>query len=578
MFLLAAGSVTMPLPAFAQAQPVPQGAVPSRDQVNPPTAETDRAAGNVRVDSHGALPAGPCPLPEDLSVTIREVRFTAVGGGDLPPELSNLLGGITTDPSPQSIRVVCSLRDRAIERLRSARYVASVQIPQQRIADGVLRLEVVSGHVVQVRVQGEPGPYRRLLERRIAALKAMDPFNEATAERILLLSQDVPGLSVKLGLSPAGTRPGELVGDLTVDFTRIRVVANVQNYNSAPLGRESLFLHTEVYGLTGLADVTSFSGLASTDFRKQLIAQVSHAMQLAPDGLTFAVTGTLAQSRPKLLNLDLRTVSKVVQAEFRAPYIRGVNTNVSSAIGFEFAEQRTRVFGAGGSQPLFRDRIATFYSRISGATRKVAVDGHTIYAIGGNLEFRRGINALGANQPGVFIDKDGYAPSRVEGNAVAGIIRGDITGQVGIGPVFELFARGHGQYTNRPLLNYDEFAIGNLTMGRGYDPGANTGDQAIGGSFEARGNFRATPQVNGQVFAFYDIVKIKNLDTFTTEKNRTLRSVGAGFRVNAYSSARLEVTYVHPMDPPLLTGVNVRRPSDRVLVSLTTQLVPFGPR
>jgi hypothetical protein len=48
-------------------------------------------------------------------------------------------------------------------------------------------------------------------------------------------------------------------------------------------------------------------------------------------------------------------------------------------------------------------------------------------------------------------------------------------------------------------------------------------------------------------------------------------------RITAFNSARLELTYAHPMDPPLLTGTNVRRPSDKVLASLTVQLVPFGP-
>jgi hemolysin activation/secretion protein len=383
-------------------------------------------------------------------------------------------------------------------------------------------------------------------------------------------------LTVSPGTSPAGTRPGELIGDLEITFRRVRVVANVQNYNSAPLGRESAYVRTELFGLTGLGDVTSIAGLASFDFKKQLIAQVSHQMQLDSRGVTLALTGTFAESRPALTALDLRTISKVANIELAAPIRRSINTNINTMVGFEYAEQRTRVYPGGASQPLFRDRIAALYSRFTATTRKMGIDGRPAYLFGASLEFRKGLNILGANKTGQ-IDAAGYAPSRFEGSGTAAVIRADVNGQIGIGPIFELWARGHGQYTNRPLLNYDEFAIGNLTLGRGYDPGANSGDRMIGGSLEARANIKLAPTASGQLFGFYDIVKLRNLDTGTTEANRTLKSVGAGFRVTAFSSARLEVTYAHPLDPPLLTGTNVKRASDKVLASLTVQLVPFGP-
>ena len=49
-------------------------------------------------------------------------------------------------------------------------------------------------------------------------------------------------------------------------------------------------------------------------------------------------------------------------------------------------------------------------------------------------------------------------------------------------------------------------------------------------------------------------------------------------RVTLSGVARLDVTYAHPLDKPLLTGATARVPKDRVLVSLTAQLVPFGLR
>ncbi len=67
-----------------------------------------------------------------------------------------------------------------------------MQIPPQEITDGVLRLQVVTARIVEVRVRGDAGRYEPFLRRRIAAIQALDPLNEREAERILLLAATCP--------------------------------------------------------------------------------------------------------------------------------------------------------------------------------------------------------------------------------------------------------------------------------------------------------------------------------------------------------------------------------------------------
>ena len=57
-----------------------------------------------------------------------------------------------------------------------------------------------------------------------------------------------------------------------------------------------------------------------------------------------------------------------------------------------------------------------------------------------------------------------------------------------------------------------------------------------------------------------------------------LESYGGGLRLTLPGRARLDVTYAHPLDPPLLTGANAKVPKDRILVSFTTQLLPWSRR
>ena len=568
----AAGVVVLALaaqPALAQQE------APTRGELEGvPPKEVARPS-SVQVSSRG-IEAGPCPLADsDVRTTISRIEFTGPDGSALDPALAALLMGIAPVEGEQSIRNVCDLRDQAQGRLRAARYVASVQIPQQRLDGGALRLEVVSGRIVEMRVRGNAGPYENLLKSRIEALKAVAPLNEAAAERILLLASDIPGLTVRLGLSPAGGQPGDLIGELEVSYIPLRLLANVQNYNSPQLGRETGLLHAEFYGLTGMGDLTSLTFQSTFDFKEQVIGQLRHSLVLDDSGTTLALRGTVARSRPDLDTLDLRTLSLIGGFEVAHPLLRSLNANASVAGGFEYALQRTRVHFAGSSSPLNRDRIASVYARLGGDTRKVRFDGSAITSLSGELELRKGLDILGAT-PSAKISRSGYGPSRFEGSSTATIVRGELEGLVSPAWWAELAVKARGQWANRPLLNFDEFAIGNQTIGRGYDPGANTGDRAIGFTVEPRINFDLRNFGRAQVFGYYDGVHLRNLDTGSTERKRYIESVGGGLRLSLTSGVRAEVTYTHPLDPPLLTGTQIMPPADRVLFSLTVQLVPFG--
>ena len=565
--------------AVAQAQNAP-----TREEINPPAPDRTAQPSSVSVDSSGAFARGPCPLDgSTLTATIPQVQFGGLAGAPLAPELVPLLAGIRAPEGQQPVRVVCDIRDRANAALRAARYVATVQIPAQRLEGGPLRLEVITAKIVETRVRGDAGPYEDLIESRIASLQSLDPLNEEDAERLLLLAGDIPGLDVRLALQPAGGAPGEVIGVLTVDYRRFSVVANAQNLNSRQLGRETGYLRGEVYGLTGLGDVTYLAG--STTFNsEQKILQLGHEMVLSQSGTMLALRGTFADSQPNLPRLDLRTKSYIANAELTQPLLRSLYDNVYGTLGFERIDQRTKLSGGpAGAVPLNLDRISTLYTRFSGNSREFGNDGIEDFSFGGSVELRKGLDVFNATKTGA-ISAAGFAPSRFEGNAKAFVVRGQFDAKVGFGPVvevvpiFELFGQVRGQWANDPLLNYDEFSIGNLTVGRGYDPGSNTGDRAYSTSVELRANLPTGEKVATQIYTFYDGIRLWNLDRGSSEKDRRLESYGGGVRFTLPGFARLDIAYAHPIDPPLLTGALNRVPKDRLLVSLTMQLVPFGPR
>lgn len=571
----------LPQAGRAQTTPPPPpppspDAVPSREQVEIPRPQEVRPGGRQVEVNTEALDRAPCPLERfDLNVTISTVRFTGPNNAPLNPAIESLLGQIGSPGAGQPVRVICDIRDRATALLRQEGYVASVQIPPQTIETGELRLEVVTARIVDVRVRGDASPYRETLAARIEQLKALDPLNQRDAERILLLASDVPGLNVQLQLRPANRAPGEVIGDLEVTFSRYAVLANVQNYGSRQLGREIAFARADFFGLTGGPSLTYVGGSTSLDFEEQQVVQVGHLQEINLQGLTFGANFLHAWSRPDIGELDLRSESLIGRLEFSAPLVRRVRSVLDFTAGFELIEQRTRVFGGeDGGVPLNRDKLRVLFARLSGGVRKPRLTGGDLYSLNASIELRQGIDVFDATERG-RIAPSGFAPSRIEGDPLATVIRGEVDGVIGIGPIFSLAAEGFAQWANNPLLNFEEFSLGNLTFGRGYDPGANTADRAIGLRIEPRATVLNNERLRADLFGFYDSVWIYNLDSNTPENDRRLGSYGGGVRLLLPRLALLEVTYARPEDVPLLVP-NARRAPDRLLLSLTLQYPPGG--
>jgi hemolysin activation/secretion protein len=126
------------------------------------------------------------------------------------------------------------------------------------------------------------------------------------------------------------------------------------------------------------------------------------------------------------------------------------------------------------------------------------------------------------------------------------------------------------QYSGSALTTPDQYSAGNLTIGRGYQPGAALGDSAVAGSFEVRvGPFAATKTLQLEPFGFYDVVGLYNHGV-AAFRSRTLSSAGAGVRLQLDGMAHMDLVYAVPLTAPL--GLGESRPTPEVLVNLTVGL------
>ena len=369
---------------------------------------------------------------------------------------------------------------------------------------------------------------------------------------------------------------------MTVERIPGTLLFNVQDYGSRQIGRYAGLARAELYGLTGLGDRTFVSAFSTSDFKEQYVLQAGHDFLLTNGGLRFGGEFTYAWTRPSLQqfggSVDLRSRALLATVQATQPIIRSLSTNVNAGIGFDLINQRVKT----GNVPINLDKLRVVFARVNGDIVDRVTNGLAPkYHFGGNIELRKGTSIFDATKPGGAGQTGGF-PTRFEGDPQAFEVRGGVFTELRkrFGPdspyAVTASAEARGQYSNHALLAFEELSVGNLTIGRGYDPGATSGDRLVGGIFELRAG---KPQAlsrrdfSYEAVAFYDAVRLWNLDTGSTENNRLLRSVGGGARVSWGDHARLEVIYAHPMDRAQSFDLN--RAPDRVLFSLVVRALPW---
>lgn len=570
------------VPASAQ-----DAAPPTRDELTPPAFRDDtRPQTTLTID--GNMERQSCTLDNpdfaNLKVTLSAVRFV---GAEKAPE-------VAFAPTYQEylgrelpLSVLCDIRASANQRLQEAGYLATVEIPAQRLSAGEAEMRIVFGRLSALRVRGDAGPSERLVASYLEPLTQDEVFNTNRAERALLLADDLPGVDVRLTLRPAaGGQPGDLIGEVAVVRRRGVVDFNVQNLGSKALGRIGGLLRSEIYDLTGMGDRTSLALFSTIDIEEQQTVQFGHDFGIGGDGMRLGGQLTYSWTEPDIGLAGFEVESETLFATLSASYpLRRTRsaTHVARA-GFDYVDQDVDVNGVG----LTRDRVRMGFLRLDSAFVDSAsvgsAGGYTPYEprfrAHGAVELRQGFDVFGAapdcRPSPLACVVNGQSPARIEADPTPTVLRAE--GQVEYRPIPPLkFALGlDGQFTRDPLPAFEEFSAGNYSIGRGYDPGSVLGDSGIGVSLEAAyGSLvpKTTRAVALQPFVFTDVAWAWNEDPSRRPQNPDrLWSAGGGIRLAWGSLVQADVTLAVPLERPDLA---VSRGDVRLLFSLTTRLLPW---
>jgi hemolysin activation/secretion protein len=340
----------------------------------------------------------------------------------------------------------------------------------------------------------------------------------------------------------------------------------------------------QVTGLLGRGDRTYVSVNSTTQTREQQVLQLGHDMAIGGNGLRLGGRFTYAWTRPDLGPAVPNVVSRTLFANLEAsyPFKRGQAASLLGALGLDFVNQRVRF----NNNPLSQDRVRIAYLRLDGETVDLSgrgPGGASRYRFAGSLELRQGLSIFDASRdclanpvacaaPGVV------PPSLIGGSPTATVVRATGLAEYRFAKKLTIALSPRAQLASGGVFGFERFALGNYTVGRGYDPGTLTGDDGVAMAGEVRRDAFSLSQkarLALQPYAFVDAGWVWSRNLPSGSRNPlNLVSAGVGTRLFWSEHARIDMSGAMA----LKDAGPVKAGDVRVLFTLSTRLVPWSSR
>ena len=458
---------------------------------------------------------------------------------------------------------------------RDGYFLVRVVIPPQRVADGVFRVQVIEGFIENAFTQGGSPSAQKKVQAIINSVVSRKPIDLKSLERVLLLLNDLPGISGS-GVLRQGQALGatELVVTLN-DLPATGVSANLSNSASRVMG---------IYGLSvnatfnnPLEDSPGQASLGySTALSNELLSALNarYAMPIGSSGMVLSLGALRAVAKPAgaLRDLSLESRSTSFTPRLRYPLQRGREQSIYLETGLAVNQSRTTLL----SSEITRDKSTVLdlaasmtHERFLGAQAQATLSlAHGLDAFGSYDSSRSGTSVEGFKQRFTKMGLLGSLSYRLS-------------------PSTHLLLNAQVQQTNDKLLSGEQIAFGGAAIGRGYDGGALSGDRGFGALAELQ--LRIAPsaiQVVGLSsltgFVFIDYARADTLanpaDNSPSER-ASLGSHGLGLRFTYGQGLSGELMFaearqrIDPIDPRGSTAFErvfgFLNDQTRVLFSLT---------
>lgn len=444
-----------------------------------PRAEAPQQAPSVKVSVQAPNPA----LEALLATHLTPSRFDVVGVKSIPfADVAAVFAPMRGKDA--TVRDLVAAADRVTALYKARGYALSFAfVPNQTLAGGIVRIQVVEGYVADVAIHGDAGNLEPRIKAMAAHIVGERPLRQDTFERYTQLLGQLPGLKVAANVPPPTTTDGATRLDLDVSRQRYDMsygldfnhpgaqgVFSVIENGLSPLGEQlsvsTLFpngggqrFYSAAYvqpigsrGWQGKVDASRYWGQPDTD--ESLPSYLDH--RLAQDRLAVTASYPLVLANARRVNLAMG-----VYASRQDDRYRNVDTGAMIAL-----RSSVRVLNAelsslgveGGRTLQFAFAVAHGFDGLGAYSRTVS-----------------NLGVVGVAVPDVAFTR--YTASASWSQAWAHKL----------GTVL----RANGQYSNDALPSTEQINFGGPNFALAYDPGDAAGDSGWAASAELNRTFVA---------------------------------------------------------------------------------------
>lgn len=455
----------------------------------------------------------------------------------------------------RSIADVQSARQALENAYRAAGYsTAFVDIPEQTVDQGVVRLKATEGRLDRVRVTGARYFSNRQILARLPAVESGEvPHLPDVQKQLAALNRETPDRAV-MPILKAGRYPGTVDMELRVqDHYPLHGGLEVNNRYTADTSelRTNLTLsYDNLWQRQHTASVQYQTAPQAPDEAK--VVALTYLAPLRRANTLLAFYGVDSKS-------DVATVGTLsVIGQGRIYGARGIRSLASRDSFFQSATLGLDYKDFG------EDINLTEETGLSTAIRYF--DWSASYSFGWIHPKSRSSFGIGADW-GLrgFGNSDAeFENKRFKGRGNYVYLTGSAEHLRQVLGKAQLDARLSWQYSTLPLVSNEQFTAGGATSVRGYLEAERLGDSGASFSVELRSPslLKAGGKVQDfRVLGFFDAASLSIVDPLPDQEARfRLQSAGAGFRFSGLAGLEAELDWARP----LLDGANVSKHEDRI--------------
>lgn len=409
---------------------------------------------------------------------------------------------------------------------------ALVNIPEQRVADGVVRLEVIESTIHRVRVKGNRYFTRETLLKEMPAFRPGEILYLPDVKRQLGRVNRNPDLKVAPVLMP-----GKALGTIDVE---LRVKDKLPLHGFLEVNNRSTHTTTD----------TRLNAMLRYDNLWQKEHSISAQFQTSPEDTDEVqlMTGSYAMPSPwndqhMIALYGLVSDSDSATAEGIQVLGQGFMVGLRYLANLESLDHYLHNLVIGLDYKDFEDDIEGEENRVRYLPLYLGYTG-IIPDKGGQTTADLTLNAAFRNLSNQDSDIEDfeYKRSGSRGNYIFATLA--LERQQKLGRGWHLLARIGGQLSSQPLISNEQYVAGGVATVRGYKESEAAGDNAVFGRLEL-----SAPDVGAALdigsylemtpYAFYDAAALKLKDPLPGEE-RSIELQGAGAGLRGYLAKYIE--------------------------------------